>query len=129
MAKFSIVYIALCELTFGVMAGWLAYTIDSGNSRRDLVPETALCALALIAISVFFGMVCLKSWGWYGSWIVGLIVVAMSCWIIRAAMRPDPYGDSGASAIFGIAFLLFALPAFVLLLLPSTRRRLHVGNV
>jgi len=111
------------------MAGCLAFTINSGNSRRDLVPETALCALALIAISVFFGMVCLKSWGWYGSWIVGVIVVVMSCWIIRAAMRPDPYGDSGASAIFGIVFLLFALPGLVLLSLRSTRKHLHVSKV
>ncbi len=129
MAKFSVVYIALCELTFGVMVGCLAFTIDTSDGHSDLIQEIFLCALAIVAISVFFGMVCLKSWGWYGSWIVGVIVVVIGCWIIRAAMRPDPYGDSGAAGIFGMIFVLFALPGLVLLSLPSTRKRLHVGSV
>ena len=63
---------------------------------------------------------------WYLSLIAGFIVVGMSCLIIWLALHADSRGDGGEAILFGIAFLIFALPAFVLLSLPSTRRYLNV---
>jgi len=129
LAKFSVVYIALCELAFAVNAGVLGFTVGGGTGLRAHVFGVVMILLFVLNAGTFFGLIRSKRWSWYSSWVIGLIVVGLSCWIVRLAMRPDPFGDSGSVGVFGIAFLLFALPAFVLLSLPSTRRRLHVGNL
>jgi hypothetical protein len=58
--------------------------------------------------------------------IAGFIVVGLSCLIIWLALHADSRGDGGEAVIFGVAFLIFALPAFVLLSLSSTRRYLSM---
>ena len=129
MAKFSVIYVALCELVFGLMVGCLGFSVMGGSGSRDYIFGAAMISLAALNLGTSIGLAGSRQWAWYGSWVIGLIVVAMSWWLIRVAMQPDPYGDSGEAGIFGLAFLVFALPAFVLLSLRSTRIHLHVSKV
>ncbi len=127
MAKLSVIYVGLCEMTFALMAGALGAACISAASGRDLIFGFEALAIAALSAVSSYGLFCAKRWAWYCSWVVGLVVVAISSWAIHAAMQPDPYGDFGGAGVIGLACLLFALPAFVLMSLSPIRRYLRVA--
>jgi hypothetical protein len=128
MATFSIMYIAVCEAFFAVIMGYAGFVILVA-SKHEI--KTYLVGSGLVAVSAFCiwagaSLIWNRRRAWYLSLIAGFIVVGISCFIIWLALHADPYGDGGEGGLFGIASLIFALPAFVLLALSSTRRYLNV---
>ena len=69
-----------------------------------------------------FALVQQKEWSVRASFVIGIGTMAVGVEIIKMAMQPDQVNDSAYAGLLGIAMLVFALPALILLALPATRR-------
>jgi len=136
IAWYGVRYIAACEWALGFFVSFYVFIIPIGaffsripNTWRSLcVALITMLVLAGFAGICFFAgraLICAVRWGWFASLVIGVVVMALSLYLIHVAMLPDPYGDSGEAGLIGMAMVAFALPALGLLLLPSIRR--HVG--
>jgi hypothetical protein len=132
VARLGVFYVAACEWVlgsifalYGVFIPVIVIFSKTPNTSRSI-------CVALVAVLVFGGFagICFLSgralvrgfrWGWFCSLAIGVGVVVFSLWVIRSAMLPDQYLDSGETGMVGIAMLSFALPGLCLLALPSIR--------
>jgi hypothetical protein len=132
LARFGVLYVAGCEWALGCICICFVLAIAVGalfskvpNTSRSttlaMVAASALAGFALICFCAGGALIRGVGWAWFCSWVIGVVTVAFSGYIIHVAMQPDPYGDSGEAGLLGIAMLLFAIPALILLALPSIR--------
>jgi hypothetical protein len=134
MATFSIMYLAVCESFFAIIMGCVGlfvlaanfFASSSGRGYKAYLVGADLVSIATFCIWAVASLIRKRPWAWSLSLIAGFIVVGMNCLIIWLALHADSRGDGGEAILFGIAFLIFALPAFVFLSFPSTRRYLSV---
>jgi hypothetical protein len=132
LARFGVFYIAGCEWTLSCVLILFALIISTGAIFSKTPNTVRSIVFAWIAVSTFIGIAiaCFCAgralvrgarWAWFCSWVIGVVTIVFGGYIIHVAMQPDPYGDSGEAGLLGIAILIFAMPALMLLALPSVR--------
>jgi hypothetical protein len=124
LAKLSVAYLLLCEAVFCFMSmavgamGLLARDLDVS----DRVVGGLAVVAALVTFWAIFALIRKSGHSFLSSMAVGVIVVIVSLWLVWMGFHADSQGDGGEAALYGLALLVFAIPAFVVLSLPSTRR-------
>jgi Na+-driven multidrug efflux pump len=131
-ARLGVFYIAACEwMLGGIFALYVVFIPVAVIFSKTPNTSRSICiAVTTVLVCAGFAGICFLSgralvhgvrWGWFCSLAMGVVVVVFSLWVIRSAMRPDQYLDSGETGMLGIAMLTFALPGLCLLALPSIR--------
>ena len=131
MTKPAVLFIAVCEFLMGLMLAFfcIVFLFVSRTDANDgwrTIAGAMICGLGtLLCFLIGYAMLRRRRWGWYASWVVGVITVALGCFLVWAASRPE---DDGREAIF-LAFpiLACALPA-CWIMLTSSRQGFVVGT-
>jgi hypothetical protein len=117
VTKPAVLFIAVCEFLVGFVLGLfcILFVVVSRTDANDgwkTVAGAVICAMgSLLCVLTGYAMLRRRRWGWYASWVVGVITVAFGCFLVWAAFRPDPTGDGGEVIFLALPILAFALPA------------------
>jgi len=126
--KLGIAFLVACEALLCFFSGAMSYGYffhPRHLGLPDYVKGFAYLLIALLSIWSIAALLRKRRLAWWSSLVIGLVVMGLSSYSIWFGITyANPQTDEGDAVIYGIALLLFALPALLVLFLPATRRYL-----
>ena len=130
MVRVGIAFLVVCEALLCLLCGALSYSFffrSHVGTYYDIVRGILTLIISLVSMWAIIGLLRKGQHAWWVSCATGLIVLGLIGYQIWFGItHANPQTDEGDAVIMGIAMLFFAVPAFVVLFLPATRR--YIAN-